>query len=309
MDAITSTGVARSDDPYAWHVDALAGKIESLDLGHVPCGFFRLRNRDGSYRPVAIWPDEAGVLWAKVGDQDPECLDGKEPEFSDRVFAHCWRSPITEQTYWSVHDGGPWPDAPPERAETFSNLPTDPLEAFQIEIAGEREEIERWLAGDPIQDQTACDRAANWAVRLADLEKKIGAGRVAEKRPHDEAAKAVQMRWKPIEDEAAALKRRLKDAQLPFQQRKARLEAEARAEAARRGEALRPAASTGAGTMGRKSSLRTQACAEIQDFDAALTALKDNPEIRDLVQRLADKVARAGGCLAGCRTVHVQSVA
>ncbi|BAQ44005.1 hypothetical protein [Methylobacterium aquaticum] len=303
-------------DPYAWHAAALAGTSPELERGQAPCGWFRLQQRDGSFLPVALWPAAGDVLWAQVGTKEPVCLRGPgvdagaEEAFCERVIAFCWRSPITEDLYWQVREGAPWPDLPPERAATYSNLPADPFEALRAEVEGEREEIERWLAADPIKDQTACDRAANWSSRLADLEKRAGGLRVEEKRPHDEAAKAVQAKWKPIEDLAAGLKRRLKDATLPFQQEQRRREAEARAAAAQAGEALRPAKPAGAGTVGRKVSLRTSYRAEVTDYDAALAALKDSPEVREVIQKLADRVARnTGTAPAGCRLVPIQTAA
>jgi hypothetical protein len=296
-------------DPYAWHAAALRGEAWDLEPGEVPCGWFRHQRRDGSFELLAIWQDDTGTTWAQRGERAPECLEDREEEFCERVIAYCWRSPISEDLYWAVREGAPWPDLPPVQAADYANMPADPFEALRIEIEAERDEVERWLRGDPVTDQTACDRAANWASRLADLEKKAGSLRVEEKRPHDEAAKAVQARWKPLEDMAAALKRRLKDAQLPFQQEQRRREAEARAAAAQAGEAVRPVRTSGAGTVGRRSSLRTSYRAEIHDFDAALAALKDNPELRQLVQRLADKVARTGAALPGTRVVPVQSVA
>ncbi|ACL58984.1 hypothetical protein [Methylobacterium nodulans] len=307
---MAQTAVITPADPFAWHAAALRNEAWPLEPGRAPCGFFRLQRRDGSFEPVAVWPEEDGVLWAKIGEKAPQCLAGHaEEEFCERVIARCWRSPIPEPLYWAVCEGAPWPDLPPTAPADYANLPGDAFEALRIEIESERDEIERWLKDDPIQDQTACDRAANWASRLADLEKKAGSLRVEEKRAHDEAAKAVQAKWKPLEDLAASLKRRLKEAQLPFQQEQRRREAEARAAAAQAGEAVRLAKATGAGTVGRRSSLRTTYRAEIEDFDAALAALRDNPELRQLVQRLADKVARTGATLPGTRSVPIQSVA
>ena len=309
MDAKTPTNLLPAGDPYAWHRAALAGEIATLDLGRVPCGFFRLRERDGAFVPVAIWEEPTGALWAKVGDREPECLEDREQEFSDRVFTHCWRQPVTEELYFAVCEGAPWPDLPPPREADYANLPSDPLEALRVELEGERIEAEAWLATGPIADQTGADRAANWALRFAEIEKRATAGRRDEKIPHEQAAKAVDARWRPVQDTAAALKAKLKDAQTPFLIEKRRREAEARAEAARAGEAMRPVASAAAGTAGRKTSLRTVRSAVIEDFDAALAALKDNPELRALVQTLADRVARAGGCPAGCRIATTDKAA
>lgn len=299
------------DDPfagpeYAYWRDALAGAPPELTVGIAEPGFYRHETRRGLV-PVAVWVDSTGLRLARIGQGRDQIADDS---FCENVFAWCAKHPITDEVYWTVMEGGSWPDAPPAREASYSNMPGDPFEALRVEIEGERDEIERWLATDPIKDQTSCDRAANWASRIADLEKKAHDGRVTEKRPHDDAARAVQVKWKPVEDLAATLKRKLKDAQLPFQAEKRRQEAAARAAAAAKGEALRPAPrSTGAGTMGRKSTLRTERRAEIVDFDAALMGFKDNAELRELVQRLADRAARAGTTPAGCKVVLIEKVA
>lgn len=307
MEMIDKAGTTEAD-PFAWYRENLAGKIEHLDLGHAPCGFFRLRTREGDLLPVAVW-QEQGVRWAKVGANDPTCLAEGEQEFCERVIAFCWRSPITEAVYFAVtEEGAPWPDLPPERTTDYANMPSDPLESLRIELEGERVEAEAWLA-TPISDQAGADRAANWALRFADMEKRAQEGRRTEKVPHEKAAKEVDARWRPVQDAAAALKARLKDAQTPFLVEKRRREAEERAAAAQAGEAIRPAASAAAGTAGRKTSLRVVRTAAIDDFDAALMALKDAPEIRELVQRLANRVAAAGTALPGTRIVTTDKAA
>ncbi|WHQ72563.1 hypothetical protein [Methylorubrum extorquens] len=307
MEMIDKAGTAGTD-PFAWYRENLAGRIDRLDLGHAPCGFFRLRTRDGDLLPVAVWQED-GVRWAKVGANDPTCLAEGEQEFCERVIAFCWRAPITEEVYFAVtEDGAPWPDLPPERTTDYANMPSDPLEALRIELEGERIEAEAWLA-TPIMDQAGADRAANWALRFAEMEKRAQEGRRTEKLPHEKAAKDVDARWRPVQDTAASLKSRLKDAQTPFLVEKRRREAEERAAAAQAGEAIRPAANAAAGTAGRKTSLRTVRSALIEDFDAALMALKDNPEIRDLVQRLANRVAANGAALPGTRIVTTDKAA
>lgn len=308
MEMIDKAGTATAD-PFAWYRANLAGQIDRLDLGHAPCGFFRLRRRDGTLETVAVWQEANGIRWAKVGHADPVCLAEGEQEFCERIIAFCWRTPITEDVYFAVvEQGASWPDLPPERATDYANTPSDPLEALRIELEGERIEAEAWLA-TPITDQAGADRAANWALRFAEMEKRAQEGRRTEKVPHEKAAKEVDARWRPVQDTAAALKTRLKDAQTPFLVEKRRREAEERAAAAQSGEAIRPAANAAAGTAGRKTSLRTVRTALIEDFDAALMALKDNPEIRDLVQRLANRVAANGAALPGTRIVTTDKAA
>lgn len=305
MEMIDNAGTAAAN-PFDWWRANLRGEIDRLDLGHAPCGFFRLRKRDGDLLPVAVWQEE-GVRWAKVGTEEPICLAEGEQEFCERVIAFCWRSPITEEVYFAVsEEGAPWPDLPPERTADYANMPSDPLEALRIELEGERIEAEAWLSGSPIADQAAADRAANWALRFAEMEKRAHEGRRAEKVPHEKAAKEVDARWRPVQDGAAALKARLTEAQTPFLVEKRRREAQERAAAAQAGEAVRPAASASAGTAGRKTSLRVVRTAEIDDFDAALMAAKDHPDVRALIQQIANRSAASGIALPGTRIVTTE---
>ena len=145
--------------------------------------------------------------------------------------------------------------------------------------------------------------------------------RVAEKKPHDEAAKAVQAKWKPIIDKADRGKKACSEALTPYRAakqrakdeaaRKAREEAEAKELAAR--EALKKSddleakyqaeqeletarkLSAAANRIDRAATgLRTHWEAEIADKGAALRFyLKQQPEaFLELLQTLADRDAR-----------------
>lgn len=145
--------------------------------------------------------------------------------------------------------------------------------------------------------------------------------RAAEKKPHDDAAKAVQTKWKPIVDKAARGQCECLDALAPFRiakqkakdeaARKAREEAEAKQRAAQ--EALRQSddlearfqaeqqleqakkLNAAANKIDRSASgLRTYWEAEITDRSAALRHyLQQHPEaFVELIQTLADRDAR-----------------
>ena len=53
------------------------------------------------------------------------------------------------------------------------------------------------------------------------------------------------------------------------------------------------------GALGKAVSLRTVKVATITDYDKALVALKDHPEMKELVKKLADRACKAGVPLAG----------
>jgi hypothetical protein len=151
--------------------------------------------------------------------------------------------------------------------------------------------------------------------------KDADAARAEEKRPHDEAAKAVQAKWKPIVDKATRGAGACKEALTPYREakqrakddaaRKAREEAEERAKAAQ--DALRQAddleakfaaeqeieAAAKLAAMANRidrapTGLRTHWEAEITDRKAALLHyLARVPErFEALIQQLADEDAR-----------------
>lgn len=78
-------------------------------------------------------------------------------------------------------------------------------------------------------------------------------------------------------------------------------EADRKAEAAVAAARDAEARNASAGRTGAKVSLRTFPVAEITDFDALLAALKDRPEIRELVATLAQRAAKAGVELPGMK--------
>lgn len=153
------------------------------------------------------------------------------------------------------------------------------------------------------------------------VSKDADAARADEKRPHDEAAKAVQAKWKPIIDKATRGVSACKDALTPYRAekqrakdeaaRKAREEAEARQREAQ--QALRQSddlearyeaeqslelakkLATVANRIDRApTGLRTFWEAEITDRKEALRHyLAEQPEMFvNLIQQLADKDAR-----------------
>jgi len=147
------------------------------------------------------------------------------------------------------------------------------------------------------------------------------AARAAEKKPHDDASKAVQAKWKPIVDKADRGKKACLDALTPYRQAKQRAKDEAarkaREEAAERERVAREALQTSddletkfqaeqqleaakkltavANKIDRApTGLRTFWEAEITDRTAALKHyLTQQPEVFvALIQELADRDAR-----------------
>jgi len=144
--------------------------------------------------------------------------------------------------------------------------------------------------------------------------------RAAEKKPHDDAAKAVQAKWKPLLDRCDIAAEAIKKALTPYRTAKQRAIDEAARKAREEAEAARQAALTAfqsddlddrfeaeakaqqakalqvqANKLDRRpTGLRTYWEAEITDRKAALLHyLAEQPEMfTGLIQQLADKDAR-----------------
>jgi hypothetical protein len=286
---------------YAFWQEALQGRFGPIHESDPQPGAYRMRNRAGGWDPVLIWQGDQGVICAMRGNDEVDPVE---------VWSFCVKHPISDQVYSDVIEGKPWPDSLPDRA--LSNLPSDPRDALEAELTGEQAEIDAWLkqVGEISRKEDA-DRAANWAERIAGLEKRGEALRKAEKAPIDEAAKKVQTRWVPVIDRAAALKRKLKDAITPFLRAEAKRQADERAAAVVNGEEVAVPKSKGAaaGTAGHKVALRTVKRAVIEDYDAALNFFRDNAELRALVQTLADRCARVDAPVPGCKFVKEEIAA
>ncbi len=103
-----------------------------------------------------------------------------------------------------------------EATALLSNTPAEPAVLFAEEIADLTNEAKHWLDGEPIANEeqaTAVSSILNRARRIA---KDADELRAAEKKPHDDAGKAVQARWKPITEAADLAAATAKQALAPW---------------------------------------------------------------------------------------------
>lgn len=85
------------------------------------------------------------------------------------------------------------------------NAPPDPFVAHAANIASWREEGGHWLDGAPIQNAKEAEAVEVILDRSREAWKAADDARIVEKRPHDDAAKAVQAKWKPLLTQAEAI--------------------------------------------------------------------------------------------------------
>lgn len=312
-----------TDNVWHWWQEALAGRFGPIHDSDPQQGYYRTRFKNKPWEPVAIWFEDS--KW--------NAMRGERAVDAAEIWTWCCRNPITYEAYTKAIEGGGWDDEP-EAPKIGHNLPEDPYEALQVEFAAEKEQAEAFLKL-PIKTQADADRAAVWSKRLATIAKKATDLHKVEKQPALDEGRRIDDKWRALKDDPADLSKRLKrhmDDYLREQQRielerqqwaqeeakRKRREADEAArfasvanddaaagvakrkqEEAAQAERDAQARNASAGRTGAKVSLRTFVYAEITDYQALLIALKDRPEIREVVESLANRAARSGVELAG----------
>lgn len=305
-------------DQYAWWREALKGNAGEIHEDQPRSGYFKLRQvKDGPWVPVAIW-EKDGQLVCRVGGEQRDPAE---------VWIRCAKNPVEKEAAKHAFEHGSWPGDVPSIGNNSGtlSLPEEINDAVSNALA--------WLSKSGITDKTSADQAANWRQRLLDLSKQADAQRETEKRPHDEAAKAVQAKWKPVVDTAKSAADTIRDALTVWmraEEAKARAEAEAkrklaeeaarkakeaadaaRAEAAARNAPpppepvdvplpfVKPVKVQAGGQRGRKTGLRTITVYEVTDYAAALAHVQGHADVRAAVEKVCRAMAQAGAAVPG----------
>jgi len=346
---IAARVVANADPYAYWNKAlALGGgrqltreQSKSLNITTEPkCGFYRKRNKDGADIPVAIWVDDSGFV-AKAGERmvDPDDI---------WTWVCSWPiSHETYETIMA--GGAWADDAPVADPVIGHNLPDDPHEAAKIEFAGEKELAEEFLkkpvTTQAQADQAAvwAKKLSDLHSKVdkmfrAEKDPIVVAGReVDEKYRWREEPKALSTKLKRAQDdflreqdrleqerqrkareeadrvrreaEEAARKAAESDQQSAKEREAAKAEAERLAAEAAAKEREAQAQKVSAGRTGARTSLRTYVSARIIDYDKAVVALKDHPDMRSLVEQLANRAVKAGVPVAGIERVEEKRAA
>ena len=135
----------------------------------------------------------------------------------------------------------------------LANRPPEPAVLFKEEVDDLLLEARNYLDGEPIATEGQAEAVSSLLNRLRRVTKDADEARKLEKKPHDDAAKEVQAKWKPILDKAELAASTAKDALAPWLQKveeRQRAEAEAaRVEADRLAQVAREAHQTAAGDL------------------------------------------------------------
>lgn len=307
-------------DQYSFWRRRLTGEIVPIHDSEPQAGFYRMKSRDGEWKPVAYWFTRDGSLRCRIGTSD----------VTDQIANERWpwasKHPITHEVYKAVIAGEAWPDQHEsvirDRANSVGAPDEVSFDGLKDRIEDLARDAERLIGEGAAKDQSAADRASDLANRLAELQKQADAARIVEKKPHDDAAAAVQAKWKPILA-AADVYKRIKAAVItPFlvaedAKRRAAEEAarKAAADAAKAGQPIPDApqmqrSAPKAGSGGRRSvALRTVRVVTITDRAALLAFFSGNEQITEVLQRLAEKASAAGVDVPGISVTEEQRAA
>jgi hypothetical protein len=320
---------------WHWWQEACAGRVGPMHEGQPEQGYYRTRFKDAQWEPVAIWFD-AGQWQAMRGERMVDPADAWNFCRTHPISYEAYQKAINGEGW---DDEPPAPSighnlptdpfealqveyaAEKEQAEAFMKTPIKTQDqADKSAIWSKRLAVIAKKATDlhKVEKQPHLDAGRNVDNKWRDLKEEPDALSKKLKRHLDaflqeearkererqaaaraeadriqreaEAARlAAEKAAAPAEDDAAAIaehKNRIAEAQcLEDQAAQANREAQAR--------------NASAGRTGAKVSLRTFTFAEITDFDALLMALKERPEIREVVETLANRAAKSGVELAG----------
>ena len=187
------------------------------------------------------------------------------------------------------------------KAETAGMGHNNPPEPTPLEQAREMislldGEAANWFDGTPIENQRQADDVAKLLDAARKAKSKFDADRKLEKKPHDEAAKAVDAAWKPVIADADRIVEIAKAAQTPWL---LKLEAEKRAAE----EAARKKAEEAAAEARRLAQEADGSLGAAKARDAAIEAAK---QAEAAAQRAAnDKAGAKGAGMA--RTVSLRT--
>lgn len=104
-------------------------------------------------------------------------------------------------------------------ATLIANAPADPATLFAEEVEDLLLEARNYLDGEPIANEQQAEAVSSLINRLRRVSKDADEARKAEKKPHDDAAKAVQAKWTPLISKAELATTTAKQALAPWLQK------------------------------------------------------------------------------------------
>jgi hypothetical protein len=328
--------MSSNDNAWAWWQAALAGNFGPIHDSDPQQGYYRTRFKDKPWEPVAIWFEDewhamrgervvnAAEIWTWCcrnpisyeaytkaidgagWDDEPEApaighnlpddpFEALQVEFAaEKEQAEAFlKTPIKKQA--DADRAAVWS----KRLSTIAKKATDLHKVEkQPHLDAGRNVDNKWreLKEDP-------DALSKKLKRHLDAflqeQQRIELDRQAAARAEADRIQREADAVRVAAEQASAKNDNESNAGAIAERNNAIAEAQRLADQAAQAERDAQARNASAGRTGAKVSLRTFTYAEITDFDALLMALKDRPEIREVVETLANRAARSGVELAG----------
>lgn len=243
----------------------------------------------------------------------------------NKVWLACGRNDVSFEAYEERISTGKWPGDIKSRGIGDNAPPEDPIELLPLEV----EKAKEWLAkiGDFKSDLQAHE-AANRADAISKLRVKVEKVHSDEKEPFLKAGKEVDDKYLPKVKDGKAVYALLKAAigkydvakrlaaQKAAAEHAAKVEAEKRAADATRNKGEQPPIPVSPpappeppplasyGNLGRKVSVKAKPLAKITDQYAVYQFFKDDPEVVNLLQKLAQRAVDSDIIPAGVEKVE-----
>jgi hypothetical protein len=334
--------------PWAWWQAALKnpaaiGKTLPVHDGDAQQGYYRAKNRDKGFDPVAIFYPEGS-------EQLVAYRAGREVRAED-IWSWCCRYPVSYEAYNAALEGKGWPDDDKVVAAQLATPATAPAAEPTVgdnsgdvdEATTLKDQIENALAGmkayEKISDDKTAEKALSLRNRLNELSRDADKIRTREKEPHLEAGKAVDSKWQPLVKKAKAGADQVRDAMSAWETvklQRRREEERKQQEAARAAEEARRAAepatgeqhgeaavleapkvdvqpdaapSTIRGSYGKAASVSAKTVVdEVTDWQALAVYMSSHKEAQTLLLQLAQRAIDAGRSVPGITIKEVAAV-
>lgn len=312
---------------YKYWESALAGTFLPVHENEPQLGFWRKRTgRAAGYIPVATWLSDSGELIALV--------DGRRADNAADVWTYICQNPITEEQYHQRVRTGKWWDQDDAVTESLApppvghNQPPE-SETFKDQIDAALKAVATYVE---IKDDVTQAKAQSARSRLLELSRDADKKRETEKAPHLEAGRVVDATWQPLVKSAKTGADTIARVMGAYETKKARDAAEVQRkadEAARKAleeaqakapigvmvepepvpeTAVTPAAAPIKGAYGRGANVKTIKVATVSDQDAAYAFLKSQPELIEVIQKLAQRMVTNGMTVPGVTITEEKKV-
>lgn len=304
-------------DQWGFWRRRLGGEVLPIHDGEPQSGFYRIKMGE-NWLPIAYWFRESdGALCCRLGREAVETQKAQE------WWPFASKHPVAHAIYQRAVAGAPWPDfnevANRDRANSIGAADALSFDGLKDRIEDLAREADRLIKTGAAGTQEAADQASDLANRLGELWTAADEERKREKKPHDDAAKAVQQKWLPVLTAAEVYKRVKATVVTPFlvaqEAKRKAAEADARKVAEQAAQSGAPlfaerSPTAKAGSAGRRSvALRTVRRAEIEDRAAVLAFFADSQQVTELLQTLSDRAVRAGVAVPGVKVIENQVAA